>query len=345
MKKLFILILLLITFYVLRITDYGVYAANDLSFTCTSSDCTNSSSLPLFSESNIYPGFSVTAKTTITNSRQSNCQLNFKLTNQQLPDLLSSALTVSTVGDTTVWYAGLLSDLFDGHNHPLDSISAGTTKVFSWTVSFDQNSGNEFQNQSNLFDIDFSFTCDDEPSSPSGGGGAGAPVCNDTAPNFVPTNLVATPGTNSVTLNWTEPTGDFTYYLIAFGTTPGADTYGNPNIGGKGTHTYTVGSLSAGTTYYFKIRVGNGCAPGPFTAVVSTTPGGIVYETPLVPAGFQEGVLGTETTAPPTEETGQVGGITSTTNNLPSWVLYLLALILALSIALFLFRRFLSSLK
>ena len=330
MKKIF---LFLTSFYLVLGTEYyPVFAANNLSFTCTSTDCTNSSSLPLFSESNIYPGYTVTAKTTIINNRQSNCQLNFKLANQQLPDLLSSALTVSTVGDTTVWYAGLLSDLFDGQNHPLDNISAGTTKVFSWTVSFDQNSGNEYQNIANLFNIDFNFTCDDEPSS-GGGGSAAAPACNDTVPNFVPTSLSASSGTNSVTLNWTEPAGDFTYYLIAFGNTPGADTYGNPNIGGKGTYTYTIGSLSAATTYYFKIRVGNGCAPGPFTSIVSTTPGGVVYETPVVPTGFQAGVLGTETT-----ESSSVS-----TPGKPSFIPYLLAFIFVLLLALFLIRRFLLS--
>lgn len=297
----------------------------------------------MFSESNIYPGYTVTAKTTIENNRQNNCQLNFKLKNQQLSDLLSSALTVSTVGNTTVWYAGLLSDLFDDQNHPLDNIAAGTTKVFSWTVSFDQNSGNEYQNTANLFDIDFNFTCDDEPSpgSPGGGGSPGAPVCNDTVPNFVPTSLSASPGTNSVTLNWNEPVGDFTYYLIAFGTTPGADTYGNPNIGGKGISSYTIGSLSADTTYYFKIRVGNGCAPGPFAAVVSATPGGVVLLSPGIPTGFQEGVLGTETTAPPSEG-GEVSGA-GTTNNQPPWILYLLSLIFTLLLALFLIRRFLLS--
>jgi len=314
-------------------------AANDLSFTCTSSDCTNSSSLPLFSESNIYPGYTVTAKTTITNNRQSNCQLNFKLANQQLPDLLSSALTVSTVGDTTVWYAGSLSNLFDDNHHQLDNISTGSTKVFLWTVSFNQDSGNEYQNESNLFDIDFNFTCDDEPPPPTptaggvGGGNPGAPACNDTVPNFVPISLSASPGTNSVTLNWTEPTGDFTYYLIAFGNTPGADTYGNPNIGGQGTYSYTIGSLSAGTTYYFKIRVGNGCAPGPFTSIVSTTPGGVVYETPVVPTGFQAGVLGTETT-----ESSSVSP-----PGKPSYIPYLLAVIPAFLLALFLIKHFLFS--
>jgi hypothetical protein len=325
MKKIFLALLFLFSII-------PALAANDLSFTCTSTDCTNSSSLPLFSESNIYPGYTVTAKTTITNNRQSNCQLNFKLANKKTDDLLSSALTVSTVGDTTVWYAGKLSGLFDNQNHQLDNISSGTTKDFLWTVSFDQNSGNEYQNQSNLFDINFNFTCDDEPT-PTNNPAPGAPACNDAIPNFSPTALTASPGTNSVTLNWTEPTGDFTYYLIAFGNTPGADTYGNPNIGGKGTHTYTIGSLSAATTYYFKIRVGNGCAPGPFTSIVSTTPGGVVYETPVVPTGFQAGVLGAETTESPSVLPSEK----------PSFIPYLLALILALLPALFLIRRFLLS--
>ena len=155
----------------------------------------------------------------------------------------------------------------------------------------------------------------------------GAAVCNDTAPTLAPANLRAVAGQNSVTLYWDKPNTSFTYYLIAFSDQASADKYGNPNIGVPDTLSYTVDHLSAGTTYYFKIRTGNGCAPGPFSTIVAATPGGQVLAN-AVPAGYQPGVLGVQTT----ENTAPLG--TSTTNKcLPIFpFVFVLALIVNLII-------------
>ena len=131
-------------------------------------------------------------------------------------------------------------------------------------------------------------------SSSGGGGGTGspgtAPVCSDTKPGSAPTLLSASTGTNSVTLVWSGASDPLTYYLVAFGTSPGSLAYGNPNIGGKGTTSYTVTNLSGGTTYYFRVRAGNGCMPGDYSNELAVTPGGGL--TTGLPAGFAPGVLG-----------------------------------------------------
>lgn len=310
----------------------SVLAGNDLTFTCDDSSCTKSSSLPLFSETNIYPTYTVNQKTTIINNRSTNCNLNFKLINQTTPDILSSVLTISSVTDSTIWYSGTISSLFDDQNHILGSISANSSKDISWTTVFNQDAGNDYQNQSNLFDMDFNFTCDDPPSSPPS---SSAPVCNDTTPTEIPQNFSATSGQNSVTLNWTKPTGSFTYYLIAFSNTSSADKYGNPNIGGPDTTSYTVNGLSSGTTYYFKIRTGNGCAPGSFSSIISATPGGLVLANPAIPAGFQEGVLGVETSTPVTSpEIPSILG-TQSSNSTCHWVFKYLFILIILTNILF----------
>ena len=122
-------------------------------------------------------------------------------------------------------------------------------------------------------------------------GGGSAPVCSDAKPGSAPTLLSAVAkGNNQVTLTWSKAADPTTYYLITFGTSAGAQQYGNPNVGGSGSTSYTISGLSGGATYYFRVRAGNGCAPGDFSNEVSATPGGAVLTS--IPAGFAAGVLG-----------------------------------------------------
>lgn len=130
---------------------------------------------------------------------------------------------------------------------------------------------------------------------PGGGGGStgGAQACSDAAPAGAPKLLSATSGVNSVTLTWSPAPDPVTYYLVAYGRSPGIWEYGNPNIGGRDTTSYTINNLSGGTTYYFVVRAGNGCTPGPFSHELATTPTGGEISGPAT--GFGPGILGTST--------------------------------------------------
>jgi hypothetical protein len=63
-------------------------------------------------------------------------------------------------------------------------------------------------------------------------------------------------------LNWTDATAPYDHYVLEYGLQPGNYIYGSNDIGGVGDRSYQVGSLAPNTTYYFRIRAGNGCAPG-----------------------------------------------------------------------------------
>src|SRR4029450_5395018 len=91
----------------------------------------------------------------------------------------------------------------------------------------------------------------------------------DTTPPSEPTNLTAVPGRTQVTLTWNAPveTDDVNNYQVWGSTsaTTGFEQAGTPT----GT-TFTVGSLSRRTTYYFRVRaVDTSGNIGPFSATVS----------------------------------------------------------------------------
>lgn len=294
MKKIFFVFLSLFLFL-----PKQVFAGNDLTITCASGgSCTKSSSLPVFQESNIYPGYTKSQNVTVVNNRSTDCNLTFKAGLKDIPaSILPDKVILSITKGITVWYAGSLQNATNPAGHILGVVPAGATDVYLWTASFDQDAGNDYKQKETVFDLDFNFGCEDELSTPtptpSGGGNPAPPVCTATAPASAPvlTSIVA--GTNSATLYWNQAAGPLTYYLIAFGTQSGIYLYGNPNIGGPGTASYTVTNLSAGQRYYFVVRAGNDCMPGPFSNELSVVPLGTATFT-QPPSGFQEGVLGTK---------------------------------------------------
>lgn len=158
-----------------------------------------------------------------------------------------------------------------------------------------------------------------------------APVCSDTPPGGAPTLLSAVAGVNSVTLTWSKAANPVSYYLVAYGLSSGNYIYGNPNVGGPETTSYSVGNLSGGVTYYFIVRAGNGCAPGPFSNELVATP----YGGPSigVSVGFFPGVLGVkaaegeidEALATEAAEFGEVAGIEERPKPIWPWWLILVA--------------------
>lgn len=97
--------------------------------------------------------------------------------------------------------------------------------------------------------------------------------CKEQRPGSAPILLSATPKDHSVELTWTEAIDPVTYYLVAYGTSPTSIEYGYPDVGGKGTTSFTVNQLANGLKYYFWVRAGNGCKPGKFSNKLSAIPG------------------------------------------------------------------------
>lgn len=79
----------------------------------------------------------------------------------------------------------------------------------------------------------------------------------------------------SIMLYFTHGDDPIDHYAIEYGTKSGQYTFGATNIGGKELRAYTVQSLSPKTTYYFRVRGGNDCAPGGWSNEISVQTGKI----------------------------------------------------------------------
>lgn len=76
---------------------------------------------------------------------------------------------------------------------------------------------------------------------------------------------------SEIMLYFTDAQAPFDRYAVEYGTTTGNYTFGHTTIGGVGTRTIRIGSLSSNTKYYFRVRAGNGCATGNWSNELSTT--------------------------------------------------------------------------
>lgn len=107
------------------------------------------------------------------------------------------------------------------------------------------------------------------------------PTCNDTSPSSAPSLYGASVrDSSSILLQFSQSNDPVSEYVLEFGTESGNYQFAMANIGGKGTKEYLVQSLSPNTTYYFRVRAGNGCATGSWSNEISArTQGGSSQET------------------------------------------------------------------
>lgn len=251
---------------------------------------------PLFPGSTVwYPGLSVTKQFTVKNNGSATHTVIADSTNEHSTGDLDNMMTVK-LGS----FDGTMHNFWNSGEINLGDLTAGASQTYDMTVGFNAGAGNDFQNKSATFDLTIGFLGTGEQlriggvagASTGGGGGGDGSVCNDSKPGSAPVIISAVAGANSVTLTWTSAGNPVSYYLITYGTEPGAQTYGNPKVGGPETTSYTINGLSGGVTYYFRVRAGNGCMPGDFSEEISATPGGGVTVGPA--QGFAPGVLGAQ---------------------------------------------------
>ncbi len=99
------------------------------------------------------------------------------------------------------------------------------------------------------------------------------PACTDVAPLSPPDLFQINAATTSSTLYFTPVNGQSTKYAILYGYNLTDERFGVEFQQGvsSGVLSYTINALAPNTTYYFKVRGGNGCMPGPWSNSMSAT--------------------------------------------------------------------------
>jgi hypothetical protein len=170
-------------------------------------------------------------------------------------------------------------------------ISGGGTGADSATATTDSNGNVNFTISSNNPNpVTDTFTAADTSNNPAVPLGSNSNVtvnfvapgsCTASAPAAPQLTSAVASANNQITLTWTDSTDPVSYYLVSYGNVSGQYIYGNPNVGGQGTTTYTVNSLATATTYYFVVRAVNSCAPSSASNEVSAqTLGAVIAATP-----------------------------------------------------------------
>jgi len=303
----------------------GAVKAADLEVVCTFGSCSSTGDKPLFSETNIFPGWSKTKVVKAVNNYGQAAVFAIKVVNLIPVGGLSDVLTISIKksGEIINIYEDNLTNFKNYGFLPLSTIAE--SQEYDFAVRMQESAGNGYQGLSALFDLDLGFEVVPVEETPTP---TSAPeVCSAPAPS-APTNLTAVSISSSVIqLSWTAPPETVTHYSISYGLNLGSYIYGNANIGNV--VSYVVSELSSGTTYYFVVHAVNDCADSSASNEAVATTGGVLGA--FIAGGPAPGfeVLGEKTEGELEEGIGQVGGVEARPV-CPWWlILSLLELILA----------------
>jgi hypothetical protein len=171
----------------------------------------------------------------------------------------------------------------------ISSSSASTTPVsalsdgnHTWYIVAVDAAGNTTQSTSTwTIKVDTAVSTGSSSSSSSNSSSStSAPSCGDQAPGAKAPWLYGAiaQDSGSVLLYFTQADNPVNKYVLEYGTKSGDYPYGVQDMGvnSRGQMTFLVKSLSPDTTYYFKIRSGNGCATGSWSNEISAKTKGLV---------------------------------------------------------------------
>ncbi len=199
----------------------------------------------------------------ISDTFNSNVTITIPYSDEEIATSVGSSVDESLLGNgywdtsTSAW-RNVNSEVLDTENNTL-SISTNHFTLFGVLANTDPNAttgnGSDSNNSSTSSSTPQPADCDQAP-----------PLGKN--PRLY---AVLPESSTSLRLYFTDADGPLDRYVLAYGLESNNYIYGSGNIGGPGTRTYVVNDLQPNTTYYFKLRAGNGCAPGGWSNEMSGT--------------------------------------------------------------------------
>ena len=153
------------------------------------------------------------------------------------------------------------------------TVLAKTNPVGGKTNTFSHLTWSLDQHYNNIKAPTVTVTVNENRATSPSAANAKPPVCSNTPPYSAPNLFQVSTTQTEATLSFTPIRDNISYYFVAYGFTPGDMRFGTSFEMGPydGVINYTVSMLTPGTTYYFMVRGGNGCATGPWSQSVAAT--------------------------------------------------------------------------
>jgi hypothetical protein len=131
--------------------------------------------------------------------------------------------------------------------------------------------------------------------------GVNAAECLDTAPVGTPNIYQIDRNSNSAVLHITPAGIPYTEYVVSYGFNEGDERFGAtfPQGATNDNLTFTIANLDPGSTYYFKVRAGNNCQTGQWSAWYSSKGSAVLAATDTA-----TDTAGTDSTTPTLPVTG-----------------------------------------
>ncbi len=269
--------------------------AFDYEIKCNTKTCSDFPSSSFFSSStNWTPGMWERKIVRVTNSNAKDAILVRSNLLDYVPDkssrkledhfMLSTSIPSISSTQKDVTWAGSLKNLHDTSSSPpfIAYVKPKSSLDITYIVALNSLAGDECQGASVEFNLNFIFTSEEyvppkNTSTPTKGPDA-ISKCSDSVPKFSPGVSFVSKNSDSVTLELSYPSDDFTSYILYYGTGSGSYSTVNPSIGGPGIKEYQVSGLNNQDNYYFASKVINGCSIGSISSelvvqmITSTSP-------------------------------------------------------------------------
>jgi hypothetical protein len=222
---------------------------------------------PLFNQVNFFPGDTVTGSATVTNNTVDTQKIGTQAVNVNNPDhagyRLGDVMNLQITQGVNTLYSGTLSQFFSaGEIYLSDLAGNGANATYYYSITFDPNSGDNYQGLGLGFDISVGFFGAESISTevPVNGGGGGGGYTSD---NLIISNeRIIAIGPDSVTIAWDTNLISSSRVIYSIIPAPSFNINNPPNynysystiddINKVLNHSVVITGLTPGTNYVFR---------------------------------------------------------------------------------------------